>query len=581
MNSLAEFFRTLGPARLAAMATVAAITIGFFIFLSIRLSTPNMSLLFSGLDLSDSAKIVQNLEAQGIPYKLVGDGNTILVPHDQVNKIRVNVAGQGLNSGGSLGYELFDRGDSLGTTSFVQNINLIRALEGELSRTIQAIEKVTSARIHLVLPQRRLFSNEDRQATASIFVKTSNGRLSRDQVMAIQNLVSGAVPDLQPERISIVDQKGSLLAHGTSDNTASALALSLDEKKNSMENRLRGQIEDLLEKTVGLGKVRTEVNAELDMNRITSNSETYDPEGTILSSQTTESTGSDVENADESAVSVANNLPGDAPQADEAPGIKNQSNSSNTSETINYKISKTLKTQIHEAGTIKKISVAVLVDGIYTDAAGDGVMVYQPRDPQELQQLEELVKSAMGYDEERGDSVSIVNLQFAPIDYGEEVMEEGLFEFSNKELRSYIMDGIFALVALLLIFFAIRPLIAFLTSPPSSEQQAALAAAGVGAMPGQAQLPPGMPQPAAEQQAIPAPQQQLQVTESGNYVIPTNEQGVTMTAHQVAAEQGLEAGIDVAAVEGKIQATALKKVGELVERHPDESVAVIRSWLYG
>lgn len=576
MNSLAEFFRTLGPARLAAMATVAAITIGFFIFLSIRLSTPNMSLLFSGLDLADSAKIVSNLEAQGIPYKLVGDGNTILVPDDQVNKVRVDVAGQGLNSGGSIGYEIFDRGDSLGTTSFVQNINHIRALEGELSRTIQSIEKVTSARIHLVLPQRRLFSNEDRQATASIFIKTSQGRLSRDQVMAIQNLVSGAVPDLQPERISIVDQKGSLLAHGSSNDTASALSLSLEEKKTSMENRLRGQLESLLEKTVGLGKVRTEVTAELDMNRITSNSETYDPEGTILSSQTTESTGTDVENADDAAVSVANNLPnGDQTEGGQA--IKNQSSTSNTSETINYKISKILKTQIHEAGTIKRISVAVLVDGIYTDPAGDGNLVYQARDPQELEKLEELVKSAMGFDEERGDSVSIINLQFAEVDYGEDIPVEGLFDFSNKELRSYIMDGIFALVALLLIFFAIRPLIAFLTSAPSHEHQAALA----GAMPGQAQLPPGaMPQTAAMQQAIPAPQP-LQVTEAGNYVIPTNEQGVEMTAKQVAATQGIDAGIDVAAVEGKIQATALKKVGELVERHPDESVAVIRSWLYG
>jgi len=161
VNGLAEFFRTLGPARLAAMATVAAITIGFFVFLSIRLSTPNMALLFSGLDLADSSRIVQSLEAQAIPYELVGDGSTILVPDDQVNRIRISVAEQGLTSGGSLGYEIFDRGDSLGATSFVQNINHLRALEGELARTIQSIEKVTSARIHLVLPERRLFSNEN------------------------------------------------------------------------------------------------------------------------------------------------------------------------------------------------------------------------------------------------------------------------------------------------------------------------------------------------------------------------------------------------------------------------------------
>ena len=569
MNGLAEFFRTLGPARLAAMATVAVLTIGFFVILSIRLSTPNMSLLFSGLDLSDSSKIVQSLEAQGIPYKLVGDGGTILVPDTQVSRIRISVAEQGLARGGSLGYEIFDRGDSLGATSFVQNINHLRALEGELARTIQSIENVTSARLHLVLPQRRLFSNETRQATASIFIKTSSSRLSRNQIMAIQNLVSAAVPDLQPERISIVDQKGSLLARGSSEDTTSLLALSLEEKKISMENRMRGQIEALLEKTVGLGKVRAEVNAELDLNRITSNSEIYDPDGqVILSESNKEIISNKRENAQEKTISVNNNLPDQDQDANEDPAIKNQSNDSNTETTTNYLNSKTIRTQIHEAGTVKKITVAVLVDGTYQDAGEGNPPVYQPRTETDLTNLENLVKSTIGFDEDRGDSVQIINMQFAAVDYGEESAEPGLFEFNKADIMRFIELGGLMLIGILVIFFALRPLIKFLTSPPVSyvPQTAALEGGD------QAQLPPG------QQQALAAP-----ANEGGaGQVSLVDDQGRTLSSREIAQQEGgIESAIDVAAVEGKIQATALKKVGELVERHPEESAAVVRGWLYG
>ena len=570
MNGLAEFFRTLGPARLAAMATVAAITIGFFIFLSIRLSTPNMSLLFSGLDLSDSSKIVQTLEAQAIPYKLMGDGSTILVPDNQVNRIRISVAEQGLTSGGSLGYELFDRGDSIGATSFVQNINRLRALEGELARTIQAIEKVISARIHLVLPERRLFSNENRQATASIFIKTSSGRLSRNQVMAIQNLVAAAVPDLQPERISIVDQKGSLLARGSSEDAGSLLSLSLEEKKISMENRLRGQIETLLEKTVGLGKVRAEVSAELDMNRITSNSESYDPDGqVVLSESSDEKITRDQENADEQTVTVNNNLPDQDANADTEQAIKNQSSENTTSTKTNFLNSKTIRTQIHEAGTIKKISVAVLVDGTYQDGGEGNPPVYQPRSAEDLENLKKLVESTIGFDAERNDSVEIINMQFATVDYGEEMIEEGLFDFSRADIMRFIELGGLMLISILVIFFALRPLIKFLTAPPVSyvPQNAALEDGTA-----QAQLPPG------QQAALAGPANE---SDGGNVAL-VDDQGRQLSSREVAQQPGaIDSAIDIAAVEGKIQATALKKVGELVERHPEESVAVVRGWLYG
>lgn len=581
MNSLAEFFRTLGAARLAAMGTVAAITIGFFIYISMRISSPHMVLLYSGLDLSDSSKIVQKLEALAVPYKLTGDGSTIMVPDDQVLRLRVSVAEEGLAGGGSLGYEIFDRTDSLGTTSFVQNINHVRALEGELARTINAINNVTNTRVHLVLPQRRLFSNENREATASIFVKTRGGRLMHNQIMAIQNLVAAAIPNLQPERISIVDQKGALLARGASEDTVSQLASSLEEKKISIENRLRGQIEALLEKTVGLGKVRAEVNAELDLNQVTSNSEIYDPEGqVILSSQTRETINNNIENDDVEQISIANNLPDATEGGEGTPAIKSQSTDSSTEETLNYKISKTIRTQIHEAGTVKRIAVAVLIDGTYLIgdvpevAEGETPLpaprTYQPRSQEELDKLTKLVKSTVGFDEERGDSINVINMQFADVDFGEETIEDGLFNFKNIDVRWMIEMGVLSLGMILLLLMVVRPLIRYMTTAPGGMMpQAALAGAE-----GQQALG----NYTAEQAALAGPAASAAPQE---VVIPRNAQGEKLTSKEIVASQGLESAIDVAAVEGKIQATALKKVGELVERHPEESAAVIRSWLYG
>ena len=576
MNSLAVFFRTLGAPRLAAMATVALITIGFFVFLTMRLSTPQMSLLFSGLDLADSSQIVQNLEGQNIPYELVGDGSTILVPENQVSRLRMDIAAQGLNTGGSIGYEIFDSQDNLGTTSFVQNINRLRALEGELARTINSIERVSSSRIHLVLPQRRLFSNESREGSASIFIKTRGGRLSRGQIIAIQNLVAAAVPELQQERISIVDQQGSLLARGSSESELGALATSIEEKKISLESRLRSQIEELISKTVGLGKVRAEVTAELDMNRMTSNSEVYDPDGSVvLSSTTREQSSSDTENADEGEISVANNLPNAGITDDTGPEIRSQGNESMVEEITNFKVSKTISTLVNEAGTIKKLSVAVLVDGRYQggETAEDGTVTpqtYQPRTEDEIAQIEELVKSTMGYDEERGDTVSVINMAFAPIDFGEAAVEKSLIDINNIDIMRVAEIATLFIVSVLLILFGLRPLISYMTTAPSdSEMQHQLTSADP-AYAGQHQLASGGASGAA---ALAPPANEI--------APPIIRREDRISAREVAQEQGMEAAIDVAAVEGKIQATTLKKVGELVERHPDESVAVVRSWLYG
>ena len=221
MNAFLQTLRNLGPARLAAIVIVTAALLGFFGFLMTRITAAPLSLLYTALDQADAGAIVQKLDSMKVPYEVDASGSLIRVPSDQVGKIRMMMAADGLPKGGSIGYEIFDQKEGFGTTSFVQNINHLRALEGELARTIGSMDPIQSARVHLVLPQRELFSHGTQTATASIFLKTRNGAvLTREQVAAIQHLIAAAVPQLQPKEVSIVDEQGNLLARPADSSDA-------------------------------------------------------------------------------------------------------------------------------------------------------------------------------------------------------------------------------------------------------------------------------------------------------------------------------------------------------------------------
>lgn len=228
MNALIEFVKTLGAARIAAMGAVTAVLIGFFALVIVRVSTPAMAPLFTELTLDDSARIVKELDTQGINYELRAEGSTILVPKPDVTRLRMKLAETGMPRGGSVGYEIFDKSDALGTTSFVQNVNHLRALEGELARTIRSIDRVASARVHLVIPERQLFARDKQDPSAAIVLKL-RGQLDAGQVRAIRHLIASAVRGLKPERISIVNEQGKLLADG-SGNEADPVASGLDRK---------------------------------------------------------------------------------------------------------------------------------------------------------------------------------------------------------------------------------------------------------------------------------------------------------------------------------------------------------------
>jgi len=211
VNAFLDTIRNLGVARLAAAAGMTIGLIVFFVFLATRLSTSQLALLFDDLNPDDTTRIVQQLESMGIQHEVTGNKRQVRVPSDQVARLRLTLAEQGLPQDGSIGYEVFDRDQTLGTSSFVQNINHVRALEGELSRTVASITSVRAARVHLVLPRREVFSRQREEASASIVLKMRGAsRLDRGQVSAVRHLVATAVPGLKPERISIIDERGTL-----------------------------------------------------------------------------------------------------------------------------------------------------------------------------------------------------------------------------------------------------------------------------------------------------------------------------------------------------------------------------------
>ena len=337
MQGLIEFIKTLGPTRLAAMAAVTAALIGFFAFLIMRVTAPVMVPLFTDLALEDSAAIIRELEREAVPYEIRNDGSIVMVPKDRVSQLRIRLAEGGLPKSGGIGYEIFDKSDALGSTSFIQNINRLRALEGEIARTIRSLDRVQAARVHLVLPERTLFARDQAEPSASIVLKLRGG-LEAQQVRAIRHLVASAVTGLKAERVSIVDDTGKLLADGAAEDAGTGTAA--DERKASYERRLRDQIETIVSSVVGPGRARVELTAEFDFNRITQTSERFDPDTRVLRSTQTkeESSGS----ADPGGqVTVANELPGAQTNAGNGREATRK-----TEETANYEVSRTTKTEV-------------------------------------------------------------------------------------------------------------------------------------------------------------------------------------------------------------------------------------------
>jgi flagellar M-ring protein FliF len=552
VQGLIEFIRSLGAPRIAAMGAVTIALVGFFAFLILRVTAPQMTPLFTDLTFEDSSAIIKDLERQGIPYTMRDDGAVVMVPKEMVPRLRMKLAEAGLPKGGGVGYEIFDKSDALGATSFVQNINHLRALEGELARTIRAIDRVQQARVHLVLPERPLFSREKAEPTASIVLKV-RGTLEAQQVRAIRHLVASAVNGLKPERVSVVDEAGRLLADGAAADDGAGIGA--DERKTNFERRMREQVEGIVTSVVGPGRARVQLTADFDLNRITQTSDRFDPEGRVVRSSQTREESSSTSDGRDGQVTVANELPNAQRGADGTqPTPRDQNRKSE--EVVNYEISRITKTEVIETGRVNRISVAVLVDGVY-EKNDKGDLAYKPREKEELERIATLVRSAIGFDQKRGDQVEVVNLRFA--DAPPSLMPEtdgwmAMFQFTKEDIMRGVELLVMGLLGVLVLLLVVRPLVRRVLSSdqPAVPNTALLAAAVAGAAAAGSPLSPDM------QAAI-----------------------AHVDTEKLKAEPSHTAKmIDIAQVQGQVHAQSVQKVGELADKNPNEAVAILRQWLH-
>jgi flagellar M-ring protein FliF len=536
-----------GIGRLAALVGVAAGVAAVLVALMLRVGEAPTALLYSNLDLREAAEVTAALDQAGIKYEARGDGSTILVNRDDVGTARLMLAEQGLVTSGSVGYELFDAQSALGQTEFQQNMNRKRAIEGEIARTLMSMRGVNSARVLIALPERQLFQAEAAPVTASVSVDTGGREMTSEEVQAIQQLVSTAVTGLRPDRVTIVDGNNRLLAAGGEGEGFTAAAAS--ERRTEIETRLQATLLNLVEGVVGPGAARVQVTADIDESRQTVQAQEFDPDGQVVrSTSSQQSNSSDSQGTNGGVVGVEEQLPEGEQDAAAAQGPT--SSSDETGETTNYEISNTVTTTVREPGTIQRLSVAVAVDGVVTPAAGgEGEPTYAPRSEEDMQRIQQLVRSAMGFNESRGDQVEVVNVRFARPDgaaVGGTEATGGMFDFDSDDILWGVQLLVLFIVGALLIFFVLRPLVKATTGGGMPMIAAATAGGPDGGGGGGGQ---GMGQ----------------IGGSGAPALPPSE---------------MDQRLDIARIEGQVKASSVRKVSEFVESHPDESTAILRSWVH-
>jgi len=401
MEALKEFFKNtaamvgrMSASQVMMLLGVVAGTLVGVVFLVGWLNNVTYATLYSELEEADAGEVVSYLSQNNIDYKLSQGGRTIDVPSSDLYQARIALATQGLPRTGSVGYSLFDE-NNLGMTDFLQNLNFRRALEGELTRTIMQLREVDAARVHIVIPKDRLFKEDQKEATASVVLKLRGGGLSKQQVAGISHLVASSVEGLTPNNITIVDYDGNLLSSGQDRDALAGLTASQIEVGQTVERHLEQKAQTMLDEVLGPDKAVVRVTALLDFQQLERTAEIYDPNApSIRSEQRTKTTGSSTDRGEESAES---------------------SEEDNQETTItNYELNRTVDHIINAVGTIDRLSVAVLVDGRYSEVENNGVMetIYEPRSPEELDRLESIVKNAVGYDAERNDQVEMLNIAF-------------------------------------------------------------------------------------------------------------------------------------------------------------------------
>lgn len=531
----------MGRGRAIAIGAVGLVLVIGLVMLAMRPASAGLAYLYTDLDPSSAQAIAEKLQAHNIAFQLSPDGTAIMAPQDRLAELRMSLAGDQL--GGKIGYEVLDAEQPFGLSASREKMNETRAIEGELARSIGTLQAVSSARVHIVMPEKALFAREERKASAAVTVKTRS-RLSAENIEAIRSLVASSVPDLSPEAVSIIDAQGRLLARAGQEGAAGAGEI--DERQLGIEDRLRTDIEQLLEPIVGAGKVRAEVFAELDRAQKREEARVYDPDAQVISRQiSVESGKQDQENqAGEGGVSVGNQLPTGGASGSSSPGTQSQSRTNETSEDTTYDNSRTDTVTATGPGAIKRLSVAVTID--------PGAKKTLPAD--QMQKLTRLVENAVGYDAERGDSVVVEAMPFTPAQE-----EEG----AGLDIMRYVPTGQILPLVELLVVAGVGVLV--LRILRSGGEESAGSALLVGRRTADSL------EPDANGDTL------LPALEGDPPVLPGAPPPPSLAnpSHMAALDQE----IALAQVEGGIKASSLKRIGETIANNPAESASVIRQWM--
>jgi len=524
-------------------------------------SKPQMSVLFTGLADSDAGAVVAELESMDVPVSVSSDGRTIYAPSGRIPRLRMSLAERGLPAGGSIGYELFDDKSSLGLTSFMQDITRLRALEGELARTIQTLDSVESARVHLVMARRDPFSREKAEPTASVVVRMRGAiALDNDQAASIRHLVASSVPSLNPGKVSVLDARmGAVFAQ---QDGPMAGAASVNGLRAEIEERVALAAESVLVPIVGAGNVRTRAAADLRTEREVRREERFDPKETALRSrQIIDEVENSRENAGDQPVTVEQNLPeADVGNAGDAAALSEVERSESV---VNYEISSVRSEQVIEPGDVERLSISVVVNHArVVDAEGN--VTYEPRSEEDLAKYVALVRSAVGFNEARGDTLTVENLPFIDL-------EESMPRFAPSTITEVVyrnFDSITQAVALLLIgvaiiFGIIRPVMSRMLpsvggfgsdAEPVAMGELSLDDLGLGGegMEGMEGLPGALGQGGA----------------------------AALSGPKKSVAENLDQMLELRDVDGKVRASSIRKLGRIAEQYPEEVVAILRTWIY-
>ncbi|MBV5306513.1 MAG: flagellar M-ring protein FliF [Desulfobulbaceae bacterium] len=438
--------------RQLALAGVALISIALFAVIIVQSQTATQQLLYANLNETDAGSVVNWLKGQKIPYQLKNDGKNIWVPADKLYETRLELAASGLPSGGGVGFEIFDK-QSFALTDFVQKVNYTRALQGELARTISSLGPVEATRVHLALPEKRLFENQQKPATASVIVTLKSGQtLDKDQVQGVVHLVAGSVTGMNPENVKVIDASGKELSSTKKEDSDQSLSLDMLAFQQEVEQRMEARALNLLDKTLGVDKSMVRVSATLDFAKVEKTQELFDADDPVIRSEQQQQEVSSSQSSG-GVPGVQSNLQGNAPEQ-----AKTGPSSSKNSRTTNYEISKTISKTINPVGSITKLSVSVLVADKIIPGKDKEPATTQPRTEEELKSLENMVTSALGLVKTRGDSLNIVSMPFTepPKDVA---IAEGTPANKLYEYLPFIKYGLIGVGVLLIYFLLIRPVI--------------------------------------------------------------------------------------------------------------------------